>query len=98
MTSKTQNTINEIIRKYVLTNLSVLKFAEFSKFAAEFYTFTNTEWNAFDLDFFDSHYDDKLINIEQTMKHVEKNTYFRDIRLFIERTKNMTIIQNEQYV
>ena len=58
----------------------------------------NTRWNAEKLRFFDSMYDNKSINTEQVMKHVEKNIYFRDVHLFIDRAKNMTVIHDEQFV
>ena len=32
------------------------------------------------------------------MKHAKKNTYFRNVHFFIERTKNIATIQNEQHV
>ena len=32
------------------------------------------------------------------MKHASKNTYFKNVSLFIERIKNIAIIQNEQHV
>ena len=32
------------------------------------------------------------------MKHAKKNTYFKDVHLFIERVKNIAIIQSEQHV
>lgn len=32
------------------------------------------------------------------MKHTKKETYFRNLHLFIDRAKNIAIIQNDQHV
>ena len=101
MTSEIQNAINEIIRQYVAANPSISEFAEFSKSAelsVSAVSFENSKWNASEVEFFDSLYDEKSINIEQVMKHAEKNTYFRNVHFFIERVKNIAIIQDEQHV
>ena len=58
----------------------------------------NTKWNAEKLRFFDSMYDNKSISIDQVMKHAEKNIYFRDVYLFLNRVKNMTLIHEDQFV
>ena len=92
MTSKIQNAINETICQYVFTTLSMSNFAKWSKSVVESYTFTNLKWNAFEFEFFDLHYDDRLINNKQIVNHAEKNIYFRDVHLFIKRTKNITTI------
>lgn len=42
-------------------------------------------------------YNEKSMNIEQIMEHAEKSIYFRIVHLFIERTKNITILQNDQH-
>lgn len=96
MTSKIQNTINEIIRQYALTNSFVSKSHKFSEFF-ELIT-ENSRWNAFEIEFFDSMYNKKSINIDQTMKHTDRNTYLRNVHLFIEKTKNIAIIQKKQHV
>ena len=58
----------------------------------------NTKWNAEKLRFFDSMYDNKSISIDQVMKHAEKNIYFRDVYLFLNRVKDMTLIHEDQFV
>ena len=58
----------------------------------------NSRWNAIELEFFDSMYDNKSINIKQIMKHTSKNTYFRNIHLFLDRVKNITIIHDDQFI
>ena len=101
MTSEIQNAINETIRQYVAANPSISEFAEFSEFAelsVSAVSFENSKWNAFEVEFFDSLYDEKSINIEQVMKHAKKNTYFRNVHFFIERIKDIAIIQDEQHV
>ena len=48
-------------------------------------------WNSIDLKFYDSHYDDKSIDNDASfIKHVDKNNYFRDIHLFVNKIKKMT--------
>ena len=101
MTSEIQNAINETIRQYVAANPSISEFAEFSESAELFVSavfFENFKWNASEVEFFDSLYDEKSINIDQIMKHAEENTYFRDIHLFIERAKDIFIIQENQQI
>lgn len=46
------------------------------------------------VNFFDLIYDEKSFVIDNLIEHVNKNTYFRDIYLFIERIKNITIVKN----
>ena len=48
--------------------------------------------------FFNSLYDEKSINIDQVMKHAKKDIYFRNVHMFIKRTKNIATIQSDQYV
>ena len=101
MTSEIQNAINEIIRQYVTANPSISEFAELSRPAELFISavsFENSKWNASEVEFFDSLHDEKSINIDQVMKHAKKNTYLRDVHLFIERIKNIAIIQSDQHV
>ena len=101
MTSEIQNAINETIRQYVAANSSISEFAKFSEstelsvFAV---SFENFRWNASEVEFFDSLYDEKSINIDQVMKHAKKNTYFRNVHFFIEKIKNIAIIQSEQHI
>ena len=48
--------------------------------------------------FFDSMYNEKLINIDQIMEHVNKDTHFRNVYLFVERAKNIATIQDDQHM
>ena len=59
----------------------------------------NSKWNSIDLDFFNLYYDDKsLINEVNFIVNIEKDTYFRDVHLFIVRTKEMTLTKDEQLI
>ena len=78
-------------------NVTTIEIRQRSEDAA-FSNNDNTRWNAEKLEFFDSMYDNKSINTGQVMKHVEKNIYFRDVHLFIDRAKDMTVIHDEQFV
>jgi len=39
-------------------------------------------------------YNDKFVVINNFIKHINKNIYFRDIYFFIKRIKNITTIKN----
>ena len=55
-------------------------------------------WNAFELKFFDSLYDEKSAVTDNVIEHFDKNTYFRNIHIFIERIKNIAHIKNDTIV
>ena len=55
-------------------------------------------WNLDEINFFDSMYDGKFVIIENFIEHIGKNIYFRDVYLFIERIKNMTVIKNAKMI
>lgn len=49
---------------------------------------TTSRWNANDLGFFDSHYDGKTVHSgAPPIEHTGKDTYFRDVHLFLDRAK-----------
>ena len=101
MTSEIQNAINETIRQYVTANPSISEFAKFSESAelsVSAVSFENFRWNVSEVEFFDSLYDEKSIKTSEVMKHAEKNTYFRDVHLFIKRAKDISMIQRNQHV
>jgi hypothetical protein len=60
-------------------------------------------WNAINLEFFDLTYDDKILITSKFMQHVEKNIYFRNVHLFLDRirnfvaTKKVEIMRNNLY-
>ena len=47
-----------------------------------------------DVNFFDSFYDNKTINIVFIIKHFDKSIYFRNIYIFIDRIKNVTRVKD----
>ena len=59
----------------------------------------NIKWNFANLGFFDSYYDDKSLASEtNSIVNTDKDTYFRDVHLFIVRAKEMTLTRDEQLV
>ncbi len=58
----------------------------------------NDCWNSSDLEYFDSMYDDKFVSTESALKHMSKNTYFKDIHLFLERAKEMMILKTDELI
>jgi hypothetical protein len=52
----------------------------------------NSRWNAVDIEFFDPNYDGKSAVTEKTVIHSRKDTYYRDVHVFVERVKEMTIV------
>ncbi len=60
-------------------------------------TSTNTKirqkrWNSDDIDFFDSNFDEKFAFTDETVTHAEKDTYYKDVHVFVERIKKMIIM------
>jgi hypothetical protein len=51
-------------------------------------------WNAADLEFFDSAYEEKIIATAKSVQHANKNTYFRDVHLFIDRAKDIALVKD----
>ncbi len=49
-------------------------------------------WNSKNIDFFDSNFDEKFVFTDETIVHAEKNTYYKDIHVFVERIKKMIIV------
>ncbi len=52
-------------------------------------------WNAADLGFFDPSYEGKTLATAEPMQHSGKDTFFRDIHLFIDRAKDIAVISKE---
>ena len=59
---------------------------------------SSIKWNSADIGFFDPHFNDKTIATTSAMKHSEKNIYFRNIHLFLERCSNIAAIKSDQLV
>ena len=58
----------------------------------------NDCWNSSDLEYFDSTYNDKFVSTESALKHMSKNTYFRDVHLFLEKAKEMIILKTDELI
>ena len=48
--------------------------------------------------FFDSWYENKNVIINNSIEYVDKNIYFRDVYLYIERIKNMSILKKIELI
>jgi hypothetical protein len=55
-------------------------------------------WIAADLEFFDPAYDEKFTFTDDSMQHAEKNTYFKNVHLFIDRVKDIVVIKKVETV
>jgi hypothetical protein len=61
-------------------------------------------WNAVDLGFFDLTYDGKIVATDEFIQHAGKDTYFRDVHLFVDRAKDIALakeaktIRNNLYI
>ena len=57
------------------------------------------KWNSVELNFYDFNYDDKILNNDDaSMKHAEKNIYFRNVHLFVIRVKKTAMTKDSQLV
>ena len=56
-------------------------------------------WNPAELSFYDPNYDGKTLNNDDaSMEHAEKNTYFRNVHLFVIRAKETAMTKDSQLV
>ena len=53
-------------------------------------------WNFQEINYFDFFYNNKITVIDDSIKHVDKNIYIRDVYNFIKRIQNIIIIKNHQ--
>jgi hypothetical protein len=51
-----------------------------------------SRWNSEDIEYFDSNYDEQSASIDTVVKQVEKNTYYKNVHMFIERVKEMITV------
>jgi hypothetical protein len=56
------------------------------------------KWNAVNLKFFDLIFDEKILTTIEFIQHVEKNTYFRNVHLFIDKVKNFAIAKEVEII
>ena len=54
-------------------------------------------WNAQKINFFDFFYDDKTIVIDDSIIHVDKKIYYKNVHFFVNRIKNMITIKNKKF-
>ena len=52
-------------------------------------------FNSNNINYFDSFYKSKSIDIVFIIKHIDKSIFFRDIHVFINRIKNVTRAKND---
>ena len=43
-------------------------------------------------------YDDKFVKNETVIEHIEKETYFRDVYLFVERVRDIVAIKDVEMI
>ena len=60
--------------------------------------FQRGRWNSGDIGFFDPNYEGKSSATGQAVKHSGKDTYYRDVHVFIEKVKEMTIVLGPEQV
>ena len=54
------------------------------------------KWNFIELNFYNFNYDDKILNNNNaSMKHVEKNIYFKNVHLFVIKVKEIAMTVKE---
>ena len=101
---KNQQTLNDILRALHLFNQTMqVNLQAFQDNNRQFMTSSSTakfvqsdnRWNAAEIEFFDSLYDEKSAAIENVIEHSEKDIYFRNVHVFIERVKDMTQIKDD---
>ena len=56
------------------------------------------KWNSKDVEYFDSNYESKSSDTEELVVHSEKNTYYRDVHIFVKWIKKMTVILESNVV
>ena len=81
---------------FVLKSLEPFENSEFLK-ESKITAADNNEINRFhanDIDFFDLFYNKKTIDIVFIIKHFNKNIYFRDIYIFIDRIKDVIRVKD----
>ena len=52
-------------------------------------------FNLNNVDYFDSFYESKSIDIVFIIKHIDKSIFFRNIYVFVNRVKNVTRVKND---
>ena len=55
-------------------------------------------YNSMELEFPNSNYDNKSVNTDEAIKHHEKNTYFKNVHLFVNKIRNMINSRDSQFI
>ena len=55
-------------------------------------------WNLDKIKFFDFIYKNILLIVNNSIKHIDKNIYFKNIHFFIKCIKNISIIKNSKFI
>ena len=58
----------------------------------------NNQFQSKHLDFFDSFHDNKFVIFDAIMKFTNENIIFRNVHLFMIKTKNFAIIKSDDFV
>ena len=54
------------------------------------------EWKVKNVDFFDSDYDDDIVdNVDKSIKYFDKHIYYVDVYVFVDRLKNLVSLRDE---
>ena len=92
----------ELISNKISDSFESLDSSESSE-SADIASFANNDdydhrFNSAEIDLFDLLYDNKSIAIDDSIELADKNTYIRDVYLFIDRVEDMTRIRNSKLV
>ena len=87
---KMQNMINQI--RVQFSTFSFFSFNNFEKSMTTNNNFFNSRFMSKKLNFFDFKYDDKTTFIDDSMKNTNEKIVYRDVHVFINRTKNFVVI------
>ena len=55
-------------------------------------------WIVVNIEFFDFHYDEKIVVIASAIEHAEKNIYFWNIHIFVKWVKNIIIVKDFELI
>ena len=89
-----KNVIDDCQKKQkIFESLNSSKLDENQKFSEIFGNETKkNQWNSKNIEFFDLNYEGKFAQTKNLIIHSEKNTYYKNVHVFIERIKKMIII------
>jgi hypothetical protein len=96
----TKTNLQEMFKMIVIANVAVVAAAIFHaasqsfELTATFQIVKNRQrrWNLVDIDLFDSNFDKKFAFTSEIITHAEKDTYYKNIHVFVEKIKKMIIM------